>query len=187
MLYNNGYIVKDLIDNEELSIDHNIYRGLQSYHNWPLSNETDSISKEITKSVENYFDENNYIEIIRDVKLLTKYVNHCKKLGKRVIILKIMSKDDTFIADEDLNEIEILGYDCMAGDSISYLSEIHTKICDEFEIYKSLKTKLNINGLLNSYEEVEDFIRKRNKLLEQGINLEDYWKPVPVRLSLVAI
>lgn len=187
MLYNNGYVVKDLIDNEELLINHNVYRGLQSYHNWPLSKEIDSISKELTKSLENYFDENNYIEIVRDVKLLRRYVNHCKKLEKRVIILKIMSNDDTFIADEDLNETEVLGYDCMAGDSISYLTEIHTESAAKFELYKSLKTKLNSNGLLNSYEEVEDFIRKRNKLLEQGINLEDYWKPIPVRLSLVTL
>ena len=98
-----------------------------------------------------------------------------------------MSNDDTFIADEDLNETEVLGYDCMAGDSISYLTEIHTESSAKFELYKSLKTKLNSNGLLNSYEEVEDFIRKRNKLLEQGINLEDYWKPIPVRLSLVTL
>ena len=99
MLYNNGYVVKDLIDNEELLMDHNTYRGLQSYHNWPLSKEIDSISKELTKLVENYFDENNYIEIMRDVKLLRRYVNHCRKLEKRVIILKIMSNEDTFIAD----------------------------------------------------------------------------------------
>ena len=185
MLYNNGYIIKDLVDNEELSINNTVYRGLQSYHSWPLNKEEDSISKELTKLAEKCFDENNYMEIMPDTKLLKKYVNHCVKLEMKVMILKIMSADNTSIANEELKEIEVLGYDCMAGDSVSYLSEIHTECGDEFESYKSIKSKLNSNGLLNTYEEVEDFIKKRKKLLEQGINLEDYWKPVVVRISLV--
>jgi hypothetical protein len=75
----------------------------------------------------------------------------------------------------------------MAGDSVSYLLEVHAENSNEFESYESVKVKLNRNGLLNTYEEVEDFINKRNELLAQGINLEDYWEPVPVRLSLVAV
>lgn len=187
MLYNNGYIIKDLIDNEDLMLNDDIYIGLQSYHNWPLEKEEDIISKELTKSAETSFDENNYIEIMRDVELVKRYVKHCEKLKIKVIIIKIMSSKDTSIADKDLNEIEVLGYDCMAGDSVSYLAEIHTKGGDELEVYESIKVKLNSNGLLNNYEEVEDFIKKRNKLLEQGVNLENYWEPVPIRLSLVAI
>jgi hypothetical protein len=187
MLYNNGYIVKDLIDNEDLLISHSIYKGLQSYHNWPLEKEGDLISKELTKAVQNFFDENGYIEIMRDTKLLRRYVSHCKKLKINVIIIKIMSSKYTFISDEDLEEMEVLGYDCMAGDSVSYLTEIHTEGGDRVESYKRIKDKLNTNGLLSTYEEVEDFIKERNKLLEQGVNLEDYWESVPVRLSLVAI
>ena len=73
----------------------------------------------------------------------------------------------------------------MAGDSISYLTEVLAEDSNGLEVYKKFKDKLNSNGLLSSYEEVEDFIKERNKLLEQGINLENYWEPVPVKLSIV--
>ncbi|MDR2090337.1 MAG: hypothetical protein LBP62_01585, partial [Clostridiales bacterium] len=141
MLYNNGYIVKDLIDNEDLS--GSFYRGLESYHSWPLEKEDDPVSKELTKSAQNSFDENDYVEIMLDVKLLRRYVNHCEKLGISVIIMKIMSSKDDFIADEDLDETEVLGYDCMAGDSVSYLLEVHAENSNEFESYESVKVKLN--------------------------------------------
>jgi hypothetical protein len=194
MLYNNGYIVKDLIDNENLSIKHDVYRGLESYHNWPLEKEKDTISKELTKLAEISFEENNYNEIMTDVELLREYVNHCEKLRIKAIIMKIMSRKNDFVASEQLKETEILGYDCMAGDSVSYLAEIHVEFSDELEPYKSIKKsyngfrgKSNSNGLLNTYDEVINFIEKRNKLLKQGINLEDYWEPIPVRLSLVVV
>lgn len=186
MLYNNGYIVKDLIDNEDLLIDHKVYKGIQSYHNWPLARETDSVSKELTKEVNNYFDGSNYIEIMRDTKLLNRYLMHCKKLNIDVFIMKVMSSKNTFMADKDLDETEELGFDCMAGDSISYLTEVLAED-NGLEVYKRFKDKLNSNGLLSSYKDVEDFIRARNKLLEQGVNLENYWEPVPVKLSIVVI
>ena len=75
----------------------------------------------------------------------------------------------------------------MAGDNVSYLTEVFTKDSDRFDVYKRFKDKLNLNGLLSTYEEVEEFIKGRNKLLQQGINLEDYWTPIPVKLSLVTI
>jgi len=100
--------------------------------------------------------------------------------------MKVMTSKVAFLASEDLKETEVLGYDCMAGASVSYLAEIHENE-SIFESYKITKDKTNSNGLLNTYEEVEDFIVKRNKLLEQGINLEDAWEPIPARLSLVEI
>ena len=75
----------------------------------------------------------------------------------------------------------------MAGDSVSYLADVFTKECNEIALYTDMKIKLNSNGLLNTYEEVEEFIKERKKLLEQGMNFEDYWEAVPVRLSLVEI
>ncbi len=187
MLYHNGYVVKDLIENEDLLINHSAYRGVQSYHNWPLAREQDPVSKELTREVDHEFEKNGYVEILGDTELLKKYVAHCKDLKIEVVVMKIMSASDARMADEDLEEREELGYDCMAGDSVSYLVEVLSEDPDTPESYKKIKGRLNANGLLRRYEEVEDFIRERNKLLEQGVNLEDYWEPVPVRLSLVAV
>lgn len=185
MLYNNGYIVKDLIINENLSLDDKIYRGIESFHNWPLDRQTDKTSRELTHLANNHFDEHNYMEIMLDGKLLKKYVDHCRALGIDVIILKIMSYNDTFTADEDFDEEEILGYDCMAGDSVSYLTELYLEGGKEIASFQKFRSIVNNNGLLNNYEEVLDFIKERELLIEQGLDLEDYWLPVPVRLSLV--
>ena len=182
-MYNNGYIVKDSVDNEDLLIEQGVYRGLESYHSWPLSQKNDDTSKELTVAAEALFERNDYYEIITEVELLRRYVDHCRKLKIDIIIMKIMSNKDKFIADEDLNEIEILGYDCMAGDSVSYLIELHGGY--NCESYNNLKNAVNSNGLLNTYDEVVDFIEKRNILLKQGVNLENYWEPVPVMLSIV--
>lgn len=188
MLYNNGYVIKDLVDNEELGVPHSVYRGLQSFHSWPLDQKSDHISKKLTNAVMDYFEENNnYIEIMQDTRLLTDYVEHCRRLDIKIIILKIMSERNQLIAEKDLHEIEFLGYDCMATYDVSYLTEIHIKDGETLEEYESMRPKLNANGLLNTYEEVEEFIRKRNSLLQRGINLEDYWTPFPVRLSLVEL
>ena len=124
MLYNNGYIVKDLVCNGELFLTDNFYRGIASYHNWPLEKEEDNDSKELTKLIEMAFEKNNFIEILNDVELLRKYVNHCKKRNIDIIVMKVMSQKKFSIALDDLEDTEILGYDCMAGDNVSYLIEV---------------------------------------------------------------
>jgi len=197
MIYTNGYIVKDINDNEDLIIKDDIYRGLETYYSWPLEKKDDIVSRELTRLAEASFEENSlegnfYYEILTDVELLKRYVNHCNELQIEIIIMRVMTNKNAFIANEELNETEVLGYDCIAGYAYSYLSDIHVEsqndfAQNDFASYKTLKDKTNSNGLLNTYDEVEDFIVKRNKLLEQGINLEDYWEPVPARLSLVEI
>lgn len=183
MLYNNGYIVKDLVCNGELFLTDNFYRGIASYHNWPLEKEEDNDSKELTKLIEMAFEKNNFIEILNDVELLRKYVNHCKKRNIDIIVMKVMSQKKFSIALDDLEDTEILGYDCMAGDNVSYLIEVFED--DNIQSFDNIKKLLNQNGLLNSYEEVENFIQIRNELLQQGLNLEDYWEALPVKLSLI--
>lgn len=196
MLNNNGYIVKELIINEDcVGFGCNIYRGVESFVNWPLDEELDLVSKHLTAECEKHFENNNCLEILCDLDLLERYVKHCEALGKEIVILKIMSKNgSTTAADFDLPETEFLGYDCMAGDSVSYLVELFVDESvggvDEdivMKTYTAFRDRLNANCLLSTYEEVEEFISERNKLLKCGINLEDYWKPVPVRLSLVSI
>lgn len=176
-----------LIDNEDLSLGNSIYRGIENYHNWPLETQKDNISLDLTKQLEKHFDENDYVEILKDINLLKKYVKHCKELGVNIVIFKVMTANNSLVADEDLKEIEVLGYDCLAGDSVSYLAEI---FCDGdiyIELYEQTKKKVNSNGLLNSYDEAEAFIKAREKLIDQGLNLEAYWKAVPARLSIVTL
>ena len=156
---------------------------VRSYHNWPLEKEEDNDSKELTKLIEMAFEKNNFIEILNDVELLRKYVNHCKKRNIDIIVMKVMSQKKFSIALDDLEDTEILGYDCMAGDNVSYLIEVFED--DNIQSFDNIKKLLNQNGLLNSYEEVENFIQIRNELLQQGLNLEDYWEAIPVKLSLI--
>ena len=141
------------------------------------------LHEELTKLIEMAFEKNNFIEILNDVELLRKYVNHCKKRNIDIIVMKVMSQKKFSIALDDLEDTEILGYDCMAGDNVSYLIEVFED--DNIQSFDNIKKLLNQNGLLNSYEEVENFIQIRNELLQQGLNLEDYWEAIPVKLSLI--
>ncbi len=187
MLYNNGYVIKDLIDNEDLSLSSDVYRGIENYHSWPLETQKDSVSLDLTKQLEKHFDENDYVEILKDVNLLKKYVKHCKELGIDVVIFKIMTANNSLVTNVDLKEIEVLGYDCIVGGSVSYLTEVFCDELEKFELFNKTKKKVNSNGLLNSYDEAEVFIKEREKLIEQGLNLEAYWKAVPARLSIVTL
>ena len=185
MFYTNGYIVKDTAVNKDF-FNHPEYKGLESHNNWPLSNMNDHESKDLTNIIDDHFTKNNYIEIISNTNLLKKYVDHCKKLGIEIIILKIMTQKRSVIADKDLADIEVLGYDCIAGDSVSYLAEIFNND-NEIALYKNTISKINSNGLLNTYKEATHFIAERNKLVKQGINIEDYWDAFPAKLSIVQI
>lgn len=187
MLYTNGYIVKDLVANEEFLVNNPMYRGLQNYHNWPLIDEKDKISNDLTNLIENHFSNNNNVEILNNTNLLSVYVNHCKEVGIEIIVQKIRTSNNSIIADKDLTDVEVLGYDCIAGDSISYLAEIFMNGADKIELYKKTINNVNSNGLFNTYKEAVDFIFERNKLIEKGVNLEDYWEAIPAKISLVHI
>lgn len=187
MFYTNGYIVKEPTVNREFAACRPGYRGLESYRNWPLSDREDAGSKRLTTLLEKHFDQNNYVEIIADANLLQDYVNYCEKSGIEVVVMKIMTEKNTVVADKDFQDMEVLGYDCIAGDSVSYLAEIYTEGADEIALYKTTKKLVNSNGLFNDRKEADDFIAKRNKLIERGLNLEDYREGFPAKLSLVRV
>ena len=163
------------------TLTHSIFRHICDSHNISYTKHVgiDSIFKKYVQ----FLEKNNFIEILNDVELLRKYVNHCKKRNIDIIVMKVMSQKKFSIALDDLEDTEILGYDCMAGDNVSYLIEVFED--DNIQSFDNIKKLLNQNGLLNSYEEVENFIQIRNELLQQGLNLEDYWEAIPVKLSLI--
>ena len=45
--------------------------------------------------------------------------------------------------------------------------------------------RLNKNGLSDCIEDIMEFIDIRNAEIESGINLENFWKGIPVKISII--
>ena len=41
------------------------------------------------------------------------------------------------------------------------------------------------NGLFKKYEDVLKFIELRKKDMDSGLNIEDFWKKTPIRISII--
>ena len=76
----------------------------------------------------------------------------------------------------------MLGYDCLGTINYSYL---YTDFKDYEKKLKSKNVKLNKVGLFNKYEEVLNFIELRRKDIDSGLNIENYWKEIPIKISIV--
>ena len=76
--------------------------------------------------------------------------------------------------DENIEIEEALGYDCgTVGYSYLYQESNERNIL------------LNKNGLIDKYEDVLKFIKHRKKDIESGLNIENFWKEIPIKISIV--
>ena len=44
---------------------------------------------------------------------------------------------------------------------------------------------INKNGLVNSLEDIMEYINIRRAVIASGVNLEDFWEETPVKISVV--
>ena len=195
-LNNNGYLVKALSNSPYepfISISKN-YKGIGVFFSWPLSDKVDAISKTIeNEASEKYF---NYEEavfwLIPDKKFLLLYMNHCKKLGMETLILRVETKLENQQADDELEVSEVLGFDLADNVDFSYLAYdmgcLNNPTISELKVFEQSKLKLNKNGLFDTYEDAVDHLEIRNKIVEQGIDIEHSDSEIyPLRLSIVKL
>lgn len=183
-LYNNGYVVQGLFKDEYTSILDS-YRGIESFVSWPLDNFNDTISKKLQDEAwVKWFSYNDILEVTPERDYLNRYINHCNELGINTMILQIETPYNNQIAIDDLKIKKVLGFDCITGVRLSYLN-LEPKYLEEhfLEIYK----KLNVYRLLNTIDEIYDFLKIYNRLLDEGENLEYSGSPVPACLSVVGL
>jgi len=192
-LYNNGYLVKALFDSpyEMFLPENKKFKGISRHFSWPLENRDDAKSQELTKHIEEkyFFYENIDFWLIPEKKVLLDYINHCKKLGIEVSVLKIETKSNIRVAQEELDISEVLGFDLADSVTFSYLS-YDIDCCDgisdipELELLKS-RMRLNNNMLFDSYGDALKYLNLRNDLVAKGLDLESEDEIHIVRISVV--
>ncbi len=131
---------------------------------------------------ENWENENNLSYISPDYDYVKRYTDYCRKIGFDVNIVLVESPVNVFISDADVLIKKELGYDCYGTVFYSYLKTEYNEVESRM---KMNNVYLNENNLCSSLDDIMIFINDRVKDRESGINIEDYWKEIPVRLSLV--
>lgn len=174
-LYKTGYIVATIDDN-------NIF----SYNSWPLLNvKNDEIADRLTDEADDrWFTFYDMPEIAPELNYVKRYATHCHNIGIKAVILLIETPLNSFEVNDELNNVKLYGYDCIGSVYYSYLNEERNFFKNEF-VEKNIT--LNRNGLFNSIEDVEKFIKLRQESISIGVNLENYWKEMPIRISEVII
>lgn len=173
-LYKNGFVVA------EIDMENGYYNA------WPLSNLRDD---KMAESLTNEADDNWFIKyemqhIVPDLNYIKKYVSYCNSIQLQVKVLLFESFDKNVVIDEQLEISEELGFDCIGTVYYSYLQTEYNEFMLELQKENIVRNKY---GLLNSIEEVLFFIDLRKKVIATGVNLEDFWEEIPVKISIVNI
>lgn len=174
-LYKTGFIVAEMKQSENWIIN-----------GWPLQNLiNDKEAKSITQEAEDkWFTKYDMLEIIPDLEYIKKYKDYCDKLKIDTKILLIESPYEYPNINKDIEIKEVLGYDCLGTVNYSYL---YTDFKGYENELKDKNIELNKTGLLNKYEDVLKFIELRKKDINSGLNIENFWKEIPIRISIVNI
>ncbi len=183
-LFNNGYVVKGIIKNQWTSFVQD-FRGIDEFVSWPLDDFDDEVSKNLRNEAwDRWFGFPDVLEVVPERDYLNRYVDHCIAMGVGPLIFQIETPNRAQTTEEHLDVLEVLGFDCILGVSISYLNLEPKYFAERFgELYQ----KLNKNRLFNTIEETDAFLNIYNRLLENGENLEHGPNPIPARLSIVKL
>jgi len=173
-LYKNGFVVAQLNSNDKI------------YDSWPLS---DLLDDEIALSLSDKADEEWFCKydmqhIVPDFNFAKNYFDYCKIINLPVSLLLFESLDNTITVDDIVEIKEVMGFDCIGTVYHSYLQ---TEFNDFESDFMNNGVVFNVHGLLHSIDDVMSFIELRKKVIASGINLEDFWKELPVRISIVKI
>lgn len=173
-LYKNGYVVSEVKDND------------YTYNVWPFEDmDNDNIATLLTEEADNnWFLQYDMQHIAPDFQFAYKYFRHCQEKGiKANILLYETSNSEIIVSDNNL-PTKLLGFDCIGDVYYSYLK-------NEYHYFKEdLNAKgiyINEYGLLNTLEDVLIYISLRQKDINAGIMLEDFWKEVPVKISCIKL
>jgi hypothetical protein len=158
------------------------YNGLSRYVSWPLEQEKDSLSIELSKETEKWF--NNYspnslhfnLKVIPDRSFLIEYLRHCQEKDIDTRSLFCKTNKETPLWNVPIPELKFLGYDYATSEDLR--SSIPEDLLDpvttflHLNFYKSfvdLKQLLNENKLFSSLDDIYIYIKERNKLMNSDI------------------
>lgn len=167
------------------SIECHNYNGVQKFKSWPLRYFNDEISKKLEdESWDKWFSYFDVYELVPQTDFIKRYIEHCRIMNVKTEIMKIETPRNNQVALNELSVVETLGYDCIAGTDLSYLC---LPLTDLENLFPSLCSKLNSNGLFDSLKDACEFLSIYNKLLNKGVSLEDWGTPLPAKISIVKV
>lgn len=173
-LYKNGFVVAEINTKDK------------AYNAWPLS---DLYDDKIAEALTNEADDNWFVKyemqhIIPDLDYIKKYLAYCNSIQLEVKVLLFESPNNKIVIDDELEIGETLGFDCIGTVYYSYFQTEYNEFKSELQEENIISNKY---GLLNSYEETLYFQELRKKVIASGVNLEDFWEELPVKISIVNI
>ena len=155
MINRNGFIVQAL-NAPTFYVKHINYKGINSYHMYPLSNIDDDFCRLLTqKQQSRKINENLYqsLEFISDYNLLEDYIECCKKYNIATRTLFIESSYSDEIYTDTLPRMKFIGYEYCP-------IPLDEQIITDFDWYPPLSRyhhKLNEYGLFDSPSDVSEF------------------------------
>ena len=158
---------------------------------WPLDGLSDDVSIELTAEAERrwfgYSDSRPWV--IPDVDYLQRYKRHCQFMNISTYCLQVESSSSIILSSAELPIIRILGYDYADVDmSTSCLYEDLTmNVCVVKDIFRPVLRKLNQYRLLNSEDDVQEYLSGRRALINMGYDMEEYFSPLAVKLTEVLL
>lgn len=173
-LYKNGYVVSEIKDND------------YTYNVWPFENIYDDKNAVLLteEADNNWFLKYDMLHIVPDFQFAYKYYQYCKKIGIRAnILLYETLNNDVIVPDNNLAS-GLLGFDCIGDVYYSYLKSEYSYFKEDLNA-KGIYS--NEYGLFHSLEDVLTYIHLRRKDINSGINLEDFWKEIPVKISYMEL
>ena len=168
-LFRNGYIVAVIRDERCFS-----------YDAWPLYAVKDEEALQLTDEAdERWFIVYAMLEIAPDLDYAKRYAECCRRNGIDAVVLLAETSENAIVVNDEVQIEEVYGFDCIGTIGFSYLrTDIGVDVAE---------TQLNRYGLFNSPEDVVEYSRRRREVIASGLNLEDYWEEVPMRLSRIKV
>ncbi len=166
-LFNNGWLVQET-NCKMLKTSSFVYNGVNAYDSYPLMHVNDIECKKLSneqamKPLGN--NENQMLEFISDKDLLQRYVRMCINKNIQIRILFIQSDYTNEMCDEvPCDNFKFLGYEycCIPIDD-----QIITDL-DWCQKLQNFHSKLNENGLFDSYKEADNFKKTYISLFHKG-------------------
>ena len=193
----NGFVVQGDVVDEWLG-DETIYQGVALRESWPLRWVETPEAQDLTEKVESWFEfwndgSSSYygLWVCPDLVLVQEYCRYCLSLGMTIRVLAYQSyQTSPKIPEKVLPDIErllhFLGYD-YAGASFYYSMLPEEIYEDGLAEQKKFQAKLNENGLFSSWEDLTEFVRVRNRLIQEGVNLENCYNGVEHAIYLCSL
>lgn len=162
----NGILIQGLSD-ETNYVKNFLYRGINAYFQYPLTYISDSESRTLTNEQQSKKVSDNLsimLEFISDYDLYTRYLKKCNEMQIKVRVLFIESEYADEVWQGEIPKKKFLGYEYCP---IPIDEQIVTDM-DWHKPFSDYWGKLNEYGLFELYEDVLEFAKEYNKVVEVG-------------------